>query len=127
MKKKVFLVFGLDALLVAAALLAPAILKCMLSHFPPCWIASLGYLCPACGGTRCANFILGGQFAQAFQVNPYLFGLFWYICALVATLHLAWLFHLKPAEKLLKIMVAPATLIALAAGFAFFGIVRNFI
>ena len=65
-----------------------------------------------------------GEFLQAFNYNQFFFIAFCYVAVLLIVLNLAWLFKLKFAEKLLRIMAHYRAVIVFAVGYAAFTAVR---
>lgn len=127
MGRKRILILAADGLILAMALLLPQIAGAMIEGGPPCVSLQLGFLCPSCGATRCVRYFFSGQFAQAFAMNPYIFGLILYGAVWLAAVNVHILAGRAGAGKLVRGMISPTVVIVLAVGFALFGILRNFI
>jgi hypothetical protein len=125
MKIKKSYVFLLDGALLVLGLAAGWLTGWMLSAIPDCPVMQFGFLCPACGGTRCVRYFFSGQFAQAFTMNPFVFVLIWYLCAALVLLNIGVLLKLPKAEKIAIRMTDWRAVIVAAVLFAVFGIVRN--
>jgi hypothetical protein len=125
MKKKKQLVLGLDIGLVILALLAKPVTNRLLALSSGCKLASIGFQCPSCGGTRCVRYLASGQFADAFWINPYFFVSFLYLGVLLVLLNTSVLFG--KGEKLLKKLATPTAAIIWAIGLIPFTILRNII
>ena len=123
-KKKIF-VICLDAAVVLLALAAGPLTRMMIRLLPDCLVMRLGFLCPACGGTRCVQYLFSGRVVQAYQINPYIFLTAVYLAILLLVVNGAILFGRKPMEKALCRMVSPQVVIVWAVGFVVFGIFRN--
>lgn len=66
---------------------------------PKCWIYhNTGFLCPSCGGTRCIQNILNGNFAEALKIHPIFFISFCYL----TILNIVYLINLNKEEKIFK-------------------------
>ncbi len=68
--------------------------------------------------------IVNGNLAEAFSYNQFFFIAFCYVAVLLVVLNLAWLFKLKFAEKLLRIMAHYIAVIVFAVGYAAFTAAR---
>lgn len=124
-KKKIVLL--LDAALLTAAALAVPMAKWMLWALPDCALASLGVLCPSCGGTRCVRAFFSGEFAAAFSFNPFFFVLIWYLAVALVMLNVGVLLKVRWAERAARAMTGGRAVIIAAITFALFGVVRNLI
>lgn len=125
MKTKKYLVLGLDLGLVILAALAGPAAKLLLTAPPGCILASVGFQCPACGGTRCVRYLASGQLADAFRMNPYFFLSILFLGLLLVLLNTTVLFG--KGEKLLKKLATPTAAIIWAIGLIPFTILRNII
>ncbi len=123
--KRVLLLF--DGAIMVGVLLAPLLAELLLKLPTDCYVQQLGYLCPACGGTRSVILLFRGNVVGALGMNAYFF-----LSAVLACVTLI-LFHVSVfTEKHLFAGVCgwilkPRTAIAWAIGFVLFGILRNII
>ena len=125
MKKKQLLI--LDLVLAALALAAWPVSGLMVRFLPPCPFPAMGFLCPACGGTRCVRYLLRGQLGAALESNAFFLVLIFFVVAALALLNAGVLLN-KPAwEHLARRLLSWRTVIVAAAVFAIFGILRNFV
>ena len=123
MKRKYILLLdaGILALIPVAVLLA----KWMLKALPDCMFMRVGFLCPACGGTRCLIQLGRGNFLQALQLNPYFFFTAWLVFGLLVLVNV-WAFSGgNRGGALLRNILRPRWLIVWAVGFVLFGVLRN--
>lgn len=97
----------------------------MSKYFPRCIFLEMGFLCPACGGTRCVYNIASGNFLKAFTLNPFIFLLVLYVILVVMLLNINYLFNVSFLKKTLAAMVHYKAVIVIAVLYALFGIVRN--
>lgn len=125
MKRKQTVLLVLDVVFLLLVMLAPKLSGWMLGSWEDCWVAEMGFLCPACGGTRCVQFLSQGRIREALQSNWYLCLLLLYGGVLLCMANLAVLFRVEFAEKAMRKMGNHWVLIGLFAGFALFGILRN--
>ncbi len=92
-----------------------------------CVFRKSGYLCPACGGTRCVYYFMRLDFVSSFLANPYLF-----ISAIAAAV-LLFVYNVyilskgKYLSKTYKVLFNPYYLIIWTVGFTVFGVLRNFL
>ncbi len=123
-KQTIWLTLLLDAGILLAVCFAPLLATGMIAWLPDCYVRQLGFLCPACGGTRCVEAFFGGDFSTAFRFNPAVFLLIIYGIVLLLLLNLQLL--CKQLRPLTRGMVHPNAVIAAAILFVLFGIFRNF-
>lgn len=65
MNKKSVLMIGIEILFLL--MLYGFVNSSYLELIPKCWVyQNTGFLCPACGGTRCVMFLLKGNLIEAF-------------------------------------------------------------
>mgnify|MGYP006361498647 CR=1 FL=1 len=126
-RKQILIMLLIDAVLLTLLFFAKDLVLLAMAIIPTCPFVTLGYQCPACGGTRCVFNILKFNFATAFNFNPFVFVLFFYALVCFLAINLYFLFNLKWAQKVYKAMLNPKIIIVFAVIFAIFGIVRNFI
>ena len=91
----------------------------------PCFYLQFGLQCPACGGTRCLNYLTAGKVFYAFQLNPYVFCTVILSVGILSLMNIAVLSKKGQGRELLNRIWKPKWLIAWAVGFAVFGILRN--
>ena len=127
MKRKEWILLVSDIALFALVLASPKIAEWMLGWVQDCWVAEMGLLCPACGGTRCIRFLSQGRILEAIQSNWYVCLLLLYGGVLLGLTNLAVLFRVEFARKAVKKLCNSWVLIVLFAGFAVFGVLRNFL
>lgn len=125
--KNIFYLIILDICTVLALVFAPFVSNVMLLYLPDCWVARHGFLCPACGTTRCVNALFDGKIYKALTLNPISFFLIIYLAVLILLLNITLISNVKPIKKIVKGMVHPIAVICFAIAFAVFGILRNFI
>lgn len=127
MKRKKTILLLADLGLVAAVLATPWLTGWMIDSWPACWATEFGWLCPACGGTRCVRFLAQGRIWEALQSNWYMCLLLAYGGTLLVLAHLAVFARLRVAKKAVNVLCKDAVPVALCVGFALFGILRNFL
>lgn len=115
----------LDAAIILLILLAGPLSSWMMDALPNCIIAELGYLCPACGSTRCVRALLNADFASAFQLHPLLCVLVIHLSAILLFLNLGWLADWKPCRHIFRLLTDYRIFIGWAAAYVLFGILRN--
>lgn len=125
MKKNQYLVLLLDLGLIALLAAMGIITRFMLDAPTGCILASVGFQCPACGGTRCVRYLASGQIVDAFRMNPYFFVSILYLGVLLMLLNSSVLFG--KGSKLLKKLATPTAAIIWAIGLIPFTILRNII
>ena len=118
----------LDGLALLLVLIGRALTGWMIEkEITPCIYLQKGFLCPACGGTRCVDHLLKGDLLQAFQMNPYIFCTVFLCAGVVIFLNITAFTKKHRGEKLLQLVLKPRWLIVWSVGFAVFGILRNFV
>lgn len=126
MKKRI-LIAAIDIVTALSMVFIYFFSRFMLKNFPPCYFAERGFLCPACGGTRCVAALCSGNIIEAFKYNAMFFLMFLYIGAFIVFLNIAFISGSAFFDKAWRKMINPYILIAWAIGFAVFGILRNFV
>ncbi len=121
------LIVSLDALLLLLFLCRNAVLGFMLGSESQCFMLEKGWICPACGGTRCAFYFASGEFAKAFSYHPVMFCIFIYLAVLLIFWNLELLLKWGWAKKLRKIMADYRAIIAVALCYVVIGMSRNFV
>lgn len=127
MKNKKIRILLVDFGLLAIAALAWPLSSWMLRSLPPCPFPAMGFLCPACGGTRCIRNLLQGQLAAAWNSNPFFLVLIVYVAAALGLLNVGVLFDHTPTYRLAKKLLSWQFVVIAAILFAIFGIARNFV
>ena len=97
------------------------------SVVPTCFFLQRGYLCHACGGTRCVYYFFSGRFDIAFSYNPFVFLLILYVFCAIIFLNLMCLTDKEFPKRAFLAMVDPKTVIAIVVSFVLFGLVRHLI
>lgn len=70
-----------------------------IEFMPKCWIyENTGFFCPSCGGTRCIQEIVHGNFNEAFKIHP----IFFITVCYLAILNIVYLINLNKEEKIFK-------------------------
>ena len=126
MKKKIC-VLAVDLVLLLIGLFAKSIVYYFSSIIPICPTKAIGFLCPACGGTRCVFYFFQGDFAAAFSLNALIFLTGIYAIIVLIIWNLSWLFRVRFAEKSLKYLLDYRVFIAWSVGMAVFTAIRNII
>ncbi len=99
----------------------------MLENFSGCIFYKMGFLCPACGATRCVYSIFQGNFSDAISYNIAVFAVFIYLVILLIVFNMSVLFGFRRITKILHIIIDYRVIIIISVSFALFGLVRNFI
>lgn len=119
------LVLLLDIALVLLLLLVWPLSNWMLDVLPDCVVAQKGYLCPACGSTRCIQALLQRNLPLAFRLHPLLCLLLFHLATMVLFLHLGWLADCKPCRRVFRLLTDYRLFIVWGIAYALFGILRN--
>lgn len=127
MKHKKYRILFLDLALLAAAAVAWPLSGWMLRWLPPCPFPAMGFLCPACGSTRCIRYLVQGQLGDAFAMNPFLFLLLGYIAAALLLLNIGILLDAPKTERIARSMLSWRFVLISGILFGLFGILRNFL
>lgn len=121
------LIVLLDVGILLLVLLAVPLSSWMMDTLPNCIVAELGYLCPACGSTRCVRALLSADFASAFRLHPLLCILLAHLSAILLLLNLGWLANLNPCRRAFRLLTDPHIFIGWAVAYVLFGILRNIV
>lgn len=121
------LILILDGALVLLALCSGWLAKLMLRILPDCFVARLGFQCPACGGTRCIRAMAAGEWAVAFSYNGYIFITVMLAGMLLLALNLGYVCSVSQCRKLVQRIPVPRLVIFWAVGFVLFGVLRNLV
>ncbi len=117
----------IDAILLSVCLLAPHMAELLLALPTDCYVQRLGYLCPACGGTRSVLLLFRGDMVGAFRMNPYFFLTAVLACVTLVVLHISVFTPKHLFAGICRRILRPRTAVAWAIGFVLFGILRNII
>ena len=120
-------VLALDGAVLTSLFAGRFITNWMRANITSCISTRIGLLCPACGGTRCLQYLLHGDFLRAFFMNPYLFLTAMIAMALLILLNVAAFTPKHMGMPVLRWICKPRWVIVWAIGFAVFGVLRNFI
>ena len=125
-RKYLITVCVLDALALIGIFTLKGLAKLMIDAFPDCYyLRTFGVLCPSCGGTRCVFQFFGGNFSEAFSLNPLYFLCIIYVILLFVFLNLS-LFRLNFARRAVKLMASWQAVVVFAVGYLMLGIFRFF-
>lgn len=116
----------LDLGILLLILLAGPLSAWMLDVLPGCFVAELGYLCPACGSTRCVQALSRGELALAFSLHPMLCISLVYLTVLLLFLHLRVLWGKRWCSCIFAGLTHWKTISLWGLCYALFGILRNF-
>lgn len=116
---------GIDAAVMLLLLFGQRITALMMQILPDCPFAQWGYLCPACGGTRCVASFCRGAFGESFAYNPIIFIVLVYSIVLLIALHLRSFFGFRFATAMSRVMASHWAVIGFAVVFAAYGFLRN--
>ena len=115
----------LDGILLTAVLLAPLFSKLLFWLPVDCYFQGLGYLCPACGGTRAFALLIQGELLAAFSMNPYFIITGFVLLVGLIFLHLSSFFQKVTFHKVSRGIFHPYSAIVWAFGLLLFGFLRN--
>lgn len=126
-KKPFWIMLIIDLLALLFVVFAKPIVLFTMATLPTCIFFKLGYQCPACGGTRCFFSIFNLDFVSAFNYNPFIFVLLFYVLIIFVCLNLHYLLGYQKPKNIIKAMINPKIVISFAILFCVFGLLRNFI
>lgn len=126
LSKKSLWILLLDFAIVLFILVGKYLVKFMKGSFSPCIFNAHGFKCPSCGGTRCVESFLKGDFISAFHYNQYFFLLFIYVALGIIALNAGYIFKLKPAAKVSDFMFNYKVVIVWAILIVPFSLLRLF-
>ena len=102
--------------------------RLMHGRLPVCFIKEmLGFLCPACGGTRCVIAFTSIDFADSFKYNPYIFVTIIFMVIVLMFLNFTVFINSEACRNICRKVLNYRAIIFWAIGFAVFGIIRNFV
>ena len=125
MTKRMLLI--IDGVLLALCVAAGPLARLLFALPTDCIVQRLGYLCPACGGTRCVLMLLQGNIFGAFRMNTYFFLTGFFALGVLLLLHISVFARVPIVTKICRGIFHPSVPIAWAIGLVIFGILRNFI
>ncbi len=104
MNKKSILIIGIE--IICLLFLYGFINSSYLELVPKCWVYQItGFLCPACGGTKCVIFLLKGNLIEAFFSHI----LFFIGIVYLLVVNVIYIINLNRKKKMAKILY-PKTL-----------------
>lgn len=115
----------LDGALLLSVALALPLGKVLLALPFDCYMQSIGYLCPSCGGTRAVLLLFRGDIWGAFSMNAYFITTGFVAFMGIIFLHLSCFTDIKLFHKISRGLFHPYTAIVWAFGFLAFGFLRN--
>lgn len=127
LKHKKILLTAADIFIIPALFLCEKITDGMIATGKPCSWTYFGLQCATCGGTRCTNNFLNGNFFAAYMLNPMLFVAETALIFIFVMLQLDVFFKLAFAKKTLHFIFNIKTLYFCLAVFLTFFVARNFI
>ena len=100
----------------------------MHSVLPLCYVREYsGFLCPACGGTRCVIAFTRFDFVESFFYNPYIFITIIVTALLLIFLNIIVFTKNNACKKIFSKVVKPRLVILWAIGFVAYGVIRNIV
>ena len=118
----------IDILAVVSLVICYILSRLMYIGLPVCFIKnSSGFLCPACGGTRCVMAFTSVDFADSFKYNPYIFITIIFVVIALILLNVTVFTNSVICQKISAKFLNYRTVIFWGIGFALFGIIRNII
>lgn len=115
----------LDGVLLALVGLALPLSRWMLTALPDCYVAQMGFLCPACGGTRAVSALFRGDLIAAVRLNPLVVLLIAYAVLAVVVFHVEVLLRQKWARTIRTRMLDYRVIIGWAVAAVLFTLLRN--
>ena len=117
----------LDGVLLALVGLALPLSRWMLAALPDCYVAQMGFLCPACGGTRAVSALFRGDLIAAVRFNPFVVLLIAYAVLAVVVFHVEVLLRQRWARAIRTRMMDYRVIIGWAVAAVLFTILRNIV
>lgn len=117
----------LDGVLLLLAGVVRPLSRWMLLTLPDCYVAQMGLVCPACGGTRAVSALFRGDLIAAVRFNPFLMLLIAYAVLAVVAFHVEVLFRQKWARAIRTRMLDYRVIIGWAVTAVLFTILRNIV
>ena len=116
-----------DCMIVVGCLLAPVAAKLLMALPTDCYVQELGFLCPACGGTRSVILLFRGDVIRAFHMNSYFFLSGITVLLMLILLHISVFSERHYFAKICGWILRPVVAVIWAVGFVLFGILRNLV
>ena len=120
------LIIVVDALCIPGAIICQNLSGNMLQADAPCVWTTIGIECFTCGGTHFVNDLLSFRIIDAMVDNPLLFVLSVYLLITLIAMNLYWLFKIKFARRMLRLMYNVPVIIAWVVAGCIFFFIRNF-
>ena len=115
----------LDGVLLALAGLARPLSRWMLAALPDCYVAQMGLVCPACGGTRAVAALCRGDLIAAVQLNALVVLAIAYAVLAIVVFHIEVLLRQRWARIIRTRMLDYRVIIGWAVAAVVFTLVRN--
>ena len=117
----------LDGVLLTLAGLARPLSRWMLVALPDCYVAQMGFVCPACGGTRAISALCRGDLLAAVELNALVVLLIVYAVLIVVAFHIEVLFRQGWARIMRIRMLNYRVIIGWAVVAVLFCVLRNIV
>ena len=117
----------LDGVLLTLAGLARPLSRWMLSALSDCYVAQMGLVCPACGGTRAVAALCRGDLLAAVELNALVVLLIVYAVLIVVAFHIEVLFRQGWARTIHVRMLNYRVIIGWAVVAVLFCVLRNIV
>lgn len=117
----------LDGVLLTLAGLARPLSRWMLAALPDCYVAQMGFVCPACGGTRAVAALCRGDLLNAVELNALVVLLIVYAVLIVVAFHIEVLFRQGWARTVRIRMLDYRVIIGWAVATVLFTFLRNIV
>lgn len=124
-KYKKMLMIAFDIAVVPGLFILKYLSSFMLSTDRPCVWTELGLQCATCGGTRCVNSLLSGNFIEAIKLNPFVVVMILFVLVTFLLLNLLIFRNSDFAKRALKKMYSLWSLVIILISLAVFFIGRN--
>ena len=117
----------LDGVLLTLAGVARPLSRWMLSALSDCYVAQMGFVCPACGGTRAVAALCRGDLLAAVELNALVVLLIVYAVLIVVAFHIEVLFRQGWARTIHVRMLNYRVIIGWAVVAVLFCVLRNIV
>lgn len=115
----------LDGVLLALVGLARPLSRWMLAALSDCYVAQMGLVCPACGGTRAVAALCRGDLIAAVRLNALVVLLIVYAALVIVVFHIEVLLQQRWARVIRTRMLDYRVIIGWAVAAVLFTLVRN--